>query len=45
MTLHIDSDGDGEPEATLPLRWVSFLLVALLGLAGFPEFSEWLNVV
>ena len=45
MTLNIDTDGDGEPDATFPLRWASLLLVALLGLAGFPEFSEWLSVV
>jgi hypothetical protein len=44
MTLNIDTDLDGEPEATLPLRWVSLLLVVLLGMCGGSEFVELLGL-
>lgn len=41
MTVQIDTDGDGEPEAIVPVRWVLILLTA--GLAGcFPSLLEFL---
>lgn len=30
MTVQIDTDGDGEPEATIPLKWVLILIGGLL---------------
>lgn len=44
MTLNIDTDGDGEPEATFPLRWASLLLIAILTVCGGSEFVEVLRL-
>lgn len=44
MTLNIDTDGDGSPEATLPLKWVTLLLLVGLSMCGGSEFVEMLGL-
>lgn len=36
MTVSIDTDGDGEPDATFPIKWVLALIPLLLAMAGSP---------
>lgn len=38
MTVAIDTDGDGEPEATLPLKWV---LAVIATLVASSPFAPW----
>ena len=41
MVVSVDTDGDGDPEATFPVKWV--LLVLTAGLAGcFPSALSFL---
>lgn len=34
MTVSIDTDGDGTPDATFPLKWLLAVLIPLLAMAG-----------
>ena len=34
MTVSIDTDGDGTPDATFPLKWLLALLTPLLAMVG-----------
>jgi hypothetical protein len=38
VTIRIDSDGDGEDDATLPLKWVVVILAALASACGLSRF-------
>jgi hypothetical protein len=38
MTIHVDTDGDGEPEATFPLKWAIIGLSISLTLCGVTRF-------
>lgn len=41
MVVSVDTDGDGEPEATFPMKWALALLT--VGLAGcFPSALSFL---
>lgn len=34
MTIRIDTDGDGEPDATFPLKWATTVLALVATLCG-----------
>lgn len=34
MTVSIDTDGDGTPDATFPLKWLLAVLIPLLAMVG-----------
>lgn len=38
MTIRIDTDGDGEDDATLPLKWAVVVLSALAAACGLSRF-------
>ena len=35
MTISVDTDGDGTPDATFPLRWGLVLMSAVAAACGF----------
>lgn len=35
MTVSIDTDNDGTPDAVFPLKWVLFIIAGLLGCSPF----------
>jgi hypothetical protein len=36
MTVSIDTDGDGDPDAVFPLKWLILLLPLVLTMVGLP---------
>lgn len=37
MTVSIDTDNDGDPEATFPLKWVAVFIAVLTGCSSFGQ--------
>ena len=37
MTVSIDTDGDGDPDAVFPLKWLLILLPVVLATVGLPS--------
>jgi hypothetical protein len=38
LTIRIDADGDGQDDATLPLKWAVVALAALASACGLSRF-------
>lgn len=38
MVVSVDTDGDGNPDAVIPLKWVAAIVGVLMGACGFSRF-------
>lgn len=41
MTIIVDTDGDGEPDAVFPVRWVALLLGLGASICGVTGYIPW----